>query len=248
MTRTTKTWGALALTLASASIAAAPVASAADSPSLEVYPTQVRPGAIFGTGIKGGCDHYSDVTSPGFTAPVALVAVGGDRNNLWGNGNAVRTPGTYTATATCDGKKLTTRFTVLPHQPPSWWLYPDKVEPGGRISGGSDTITGCPGGPVGPATSPGFASPLTWTEGGNFGKFSGSTTVTTRPGKYTATLKCAGTPLVGTVEFTVLGTPPTTPAPPVTSTHGSATGTAERTPIIKPKGAPETGGGGMADR
>ncbi|MFD8492661.1 hypothetical protein [Amycolatopsis sp. NPDC059657] len=217
----------------------APVALAATAPSLEVYPAEVRPGAVFGTGIKGGCDHFSAVTSPGFTAPVSLVAVGGDRNNLWGNGNAVTTPGTYTATATCDGKKLSTRFTVLPHPAPSWWLNPTEVQPGGEITAGSDTINACPGGPAGPVTSPGFAAPLEFTMGGNFGRISGKTTVTTVPGKYTATLKCKGTPVTGTLQFTVLGTPPTprptkTTAPPATK---------KQPQVVVPKGAPETGGG-----
>lgn len=185
-------------------IALAPAASADEPVGLEVYPTEVRPGAIFGTGIHGGCDSYSAVTSPGFTAPVELVAVGGDRNNLWGNGDAVRTPGTYTATATCDSVTLTTTFTVLPHQPPSWWLTPVEVAPGGEIWAGSDIISGCPGGPLGPVTSPGFAAPLQFTVGGNFGRFSGKTTAAATPGHYTATLDCAGTPIPGTIEFTVL--------------------------------------------
>ncbi|MFE0024004.1 hypothetical protein [Amycolatopsis sp. NPDC059021] len=236
-----------ALTTLAIVLGSAPVATAASAPALEVYPTQVRPGRIFGTGIQGGCDRYSAVSSPGFTAPVTLVAVGGDRNNLWGNGTAVSTPGTYTATATCDGRKLSTRFTVLPHQPPAWSLYPAEVQPGGEISAGSDTINGCPGGALGPATSPGFAAPLRWTSGGNFGRFSGKTTVISTPGRYQATLKCAGTPIPGVLEFTILGTPSAT-TPPAAKTPGSGSGLpAGRTPIVKPKGAPQTGGGGTSE-
>jgi len=198
-------------------LALAPVASAADAPYLEVSPVEADPGALFGTGIRGGCDTYSTVTSPGFEAPVSLVAVGGDRENLRGIGTAVTTPGTYTATATCDARTLTTQFTVLPYKPASWWLTPIVVRPGEPISGGSDTISGCPGGPVGPATSPGFAAPLQFTEGGNFGRFSGTTTAIAKLGKYTATLKCAGTPIPGTIEFTVLGRLPYTPAKTTTA-------------------------------
>jgi hypothetical protein len=179
----------------------APGAFADDAPYLEVYPTEVRPGAVFGTGVRGHCDTYSTVSSPGFQAP---VDIGADPDSLWGTGSAVRTPGTYTASAVCDSRTLTAQFTVLPHQPPSWWLSPVQVQPGGQISAGSDTISGCPGGPTGPVTSPGFAAPLQFTEGGNFGRFSGSTTVTGTPGTYTATLVCANTPIPGTLEFTVL--------------------------------------------
>ncbi|WP_328648225.1 DUF3821 domain-containing protein [Amycolatopsis sp. NBC_00348] len=178
----------------------APAATAQEGASLEVYPTEVRPGAIFGTGIRGVCETYSDVTSDGFAAPVQLV---GDPDELWATGDAVRTPGTYTVTATCDSEVLTTTFTVLPHQPPSWWLSPIDVQPGGEIWGGSDIISGCPGGPVGPVTSPGFAAPLQFTTGGNFGRFSGKTTAGATPGTYTATLQCAGTPIIGTLHFTV---------------------------------------------
>jgi hypothetical protein len=229
-------------------LALAPMASAQDEPGLEVYPASVEPGAILGTGIKGGCDQDSDVTSPGFTAPVGLVAVGGDRNNLWGNGTAVSTPGTYTATAKCDARTLTTRFTVLPHTAPSWWLNPVEVQPGGEISAGSDRLGSCPGGPVGPATSPGFAAPLQFTEGGNFGRFSGRTTVITEPGRYTATLKCAGTPIAGELEFTVLGTPstPTKTTPTKTTTKTTSPAPAKHTQVVVPRGAPATGGGGTA--
>lgn len=167
----------------------APAATAQEGASLEVYPTEVRPGAIFGTGIRGVCETYSDVTSDGFAAPVQLA---GNPDELWATGDAVRTPGTYTVTATCDSEVLTTTFTVLPHQPPSWWLSPIDVQPGGEIWGGSDIISGCPGGPVGPVTSPGFAAPLQFTTGGNFGRFSGKTTAYATPGTYTATLQCAG--------------------------------------------------------
>ncbi|EMD28441.1 hypothetical protein [Amycolatopsis azurea] len=201
-------WGnksAMVMAVAALGMAVAPAAASAETePSLRVYPTEVRPNEIFGTGIGGGCDSYSAVTSPGFAGPVELVAVGGDRENLWGNGPASGVPGTYTATATCDGKTLTTQFTVLDYAPPSWGLGPREVAPGGEISGGSDTIYGCPGGPEGAATSPGFAEPLQWTRGGNFGRFSGTTTVVTTPGTYTATLKCKGTPIPGEIEFTVV--------------------------------------------
>ncbi|GAA3565999.1 hypothetical protein GCM10022222_57250 [Amycolatopsis ultiminotia] len=233
-----------AVAVAALGIAFAPAARAEDAPSLTVYPDSLRPGSVLGTGITGGCDSYSAVTSPGFAAPVDLVPVGGDRENLRGNGTAVSVPGTYTATATCDGTTLTSTFTVLPHQPPSWSLSPVEVRPGGEITGGSDTITGCPGGPAGPATSPGFAAPLQFTEGGNFGRFSGHTTVIATPGKYTATLRCAGTPLAGTLGFTILGTPPGTGTPPSDNRPPSTTGHHRSTVI--PFGAPETGGGATA--
>ncbi|WP_091298640.1 hypothetical protein [Amycolatopsis xylanica] len=86
-------------------------------------------------------------------------------------------------------------------------------------------------------TSPGFAAPLLFTEGGNFSRMSGTTTVTTTPGRYIATLTCKGTPIPGKIGFTVLGTPPSAPAKPVVPAP------AKHAQVVVPHGAPETGSG-----
>lgn len=107
----------------------------------------------------------------------------------------------------------TDRFAILEHEALSWGLTAE-VPPGGEVWAGSDTISGCPGGPEGPATSPGFTAPLQWTIGGNFGRFSGWTTAVATPGVYTATLKCKGSPILGELQFTILGSWPIGPARP----------------------------------
>ncbi|RJQ87854.1 hypothetical protein [Amycolatopsis panacis] len=230
------------LAVAALGLAYAPAAFAADTPQFGVYPTSMRPGDRFETGIIGKCTTFSEATSPGFAAPVHLALR--DGTNPWGEGTSVTKAGTYTAKVTCDGARLTTTFTVLPYQHPVLSLYPAEVQPGGQINGGSDSINGCPGGPTGPATSPGFAAPLNFTEGGNFGRFSGHTTVVATPGKYVATLKCAATPYVAKAEFTVLGTPPSTGTSPGNGTPPAKT-TTPRTSVV-PVGAPQTGAGGTA--
>lgn len=122
----------------------------------------------------------------------------------------------------------------------SWFLQPTEVEPGGQIYAETKAaMGGC--GPATPVTSPGFAAPLQWTIGGNWGKSAGYGKAGKTPGKYTATFTC----LDGTKTsraFTIVGTPPTSTKPPKPTT------TKPKAPqvAVKPAGAPQTGGGAFA--
>ncbi|NUT97687.1 MAG: hypothetical protein HOY78_37285, partial [Saccharothrix sp.] len=60
----------------------------------------------------------------------------------------------------------------------------------------------------------------------------GKTTVVSTPGTYQAVMTCRDGPF--SVSFTVLGQPPVADPPQA------------QPPVKKPKGAPETGGGGTA--
>ncbi|MET9228933.1 hypothetical protein [Lentzea sp. NPDC003310] len=113
----------------------------------------------------------------------------------------------------------------------NWYLLPAEVEPGGTLTAGGDMNTGCT--PAGPLTSPGFAEPLRFTRGGNFGRFSGDTRAITTPGTYEVVFQCANRPERSVKTFRILGTPPTTTPPPKPGPK----------PVVKPKGAPQTGGG-----
>ncbi|MFE5501508.1 hypothetical protein ACFQ73_03020 [Amycolatopsis japonica] len=131
----------------------------------------------------------------------------------------------------------------------SWFLAPTEVEPGGQIYAETKAaMGGC--GPATPVTSPGFAAPLQWTIGGNWGKAAGYGKVGKTPGKYVATFTCSdGTKTSRT--FTVIGTPPTT-KPPTTTKPPKPTKTTSAKPkpkpqvAVKPVGAPQTGGGAFA--
>ncbi|WP_329050731.1 hypothetical protein OG738_02060 [Amycolatopsis sp. NBC_01488] len=132
------------------------------------------------------------------------------------------------------------------------WGLTQQVEPGGRVDAETHAaIGGCT--PATPVTSKGFAAPLPWTEGGNWGRAGGHTTAIKTPGKYTASFTCTdGRKATG--SFTILGTPPpsstakpptSTPAPKPTTTSKTAK-PAKPQVAVKPAGAPQTGDGSLS--
>jgi hypothetical protein len=121
----------------------------------------------------------------------------------------------------CKDQVLTTLFEVV--NPAGLSVAPKQVEPGGKVT----LRVQCPPGTgAKTAKSPGFASDIEigYVHAGIIGQGDGK--ATTKPGKYTATVICDGKPL--TAMFTVAKDKP---APQVS---------------VKPKGAPQTGGGFLA--
>lgn len=210
-------------------------ATAQAQEGLTVTPSSVRAAGVVGVELLGCGASEAVATSQGFPAPLRLVPNGVAR--LTGSTHVIAVAGTYPVTAACGDRTYTASFTVQEPQPLRWYLLPAEVEPGGTMTGGGDMNTGCHGAEI---TSPGFAAPLKFTRGGNFGRFSGDTTAITTPGTYTATFHCQGGTRTDTTTFTIKGTPPTTTTPPA----GPAP--KPKKPIVKPKGAPQTGGGGTA--
>ncbi|MEA5364106.1 hypothetical protein VA596_31550 [Amycolatopsis sp., V23-08] len=135
------------------------------------------------------------------------------------------------------------------------WGMTTEVEPGGQIYAQvlSGVGYGCT--PTGPVTSKGFAAPLSWSEGGNWGKHAGYTTAIKTPGRYTASFPCTDG-RTATQGFTILGTPPPTtttkPKPPTTKPKPPSTKTskpakpAKPQVAVKPAGAPQTGDGSLS--
>lgn len=217
-------------------------AAAQNDAEFQLSPTEVAPGGrISISAFPFVCANHggpTPVTSPGFVAPIEWDDTGEPAAAgppLTGVGTAIDTPGTYTATHVCrDGQKKAERtFTIV--APPAlraFSLHPLEVEPGGEINGRMSVINDCPNERT--ITSPGFVAPLELqTEGGNFPELAGKTTVVSTPGTYQAMMTCRDGPF--TVSFTVLGTPPRDPP-----------GNEPKQPVKKPKGAPETGGGGTS--
>ena len=132
------------------------------------------------------------------------------------------------------------------------WGLTQQVQPGGQVDAETHAaLGGCS--PATPVMSKGFAAPLQWTEGGNWGRAGGHTTAIEKPGKYTASFKCTDG-RVATGSFTILGTPPpsssanpkpptTKPKPPTTSTSPKP---AKPQVAVKPAGAPQTGDGSLS--
>jgi hypothetical protein len=181
--------------------------------------------------VSGSCSEPGDhlVTSPGFVAPIPLNS----------KGRVVGTSGDYEATLRCGAVARTVAFLVRPVGYAQVNLDPSEVDPGGRL------MYFDPGGTVhqgsvlpyacfGPAdpTSPGFAGPIVRAEGGINSWWRGYVQVVQTPGTYTATETCLDG-RTATFVFRVRGTA----SPP--------SGTAPQVPV-KPKGAPQTGGGGTA--
>ncbi|MCX2950648.1 hypothetical protein [Lentzea sp. NEAU-D7] len=220
----------------SATVAFTPPATAQQEPALKMEETVANGRTI--TALAGPCKTYSEVTSPGLDGPIVLSPSSEDPTKGYGVGRVTTEAGTYTASVQCDGRTLSARFTVLPLVI-QWYLYPEEVEPGGTITAGGDMHTGCRA--SGPLESPGFAEPLRFTRGGNFGRFSGDTKAITTPGTYEVVFQCADRPERSVKTFRILGTPPTTTTPPSTTSPKP-----KPKPVVKPKGAPETGGGGTA--
>ncbi|MCR3746207.1 hypothetical protein [Lentzea californiensis] len=229
----------------SATVAFTPLATAQQEEPALVMDGTVANGRTV-SALAGPCKTYSDVTSPGLVAPITLSPSSSDPAKGHGFGQVTTKEGTYTASVQCDGKTLTAQFTVLPlviH----WYLLPAEVEPGGTITAGGDMGTGCRA--SGPLESPGFAEPLRFTRGGNFGRFSGDTKAITTPGTYEVVYQCENRPERSVKTFRILGTPPTTTTPPPATTTPNPQAPKPKPkpkPVVKPKGAPETGGGGTA--
>jgi hypothetical protein len=223
---------ALALSVA---VAFAPLATAQQrEPKLEVTPG-VSNGGIVNVR-TGPCDTFSTVTSPGLKEPITLTLMPRDPGRLHGSGRAVAESGTYTATLQCGDKTLTEPFTVGP-QEVVWSLSPVMIEPGGTITAKASIYNsgGCL--PELPLTSPGFAAPLDVRDG-DLGSLVGETTVITTPGTYEVVWQCQDQADRSVRTFRILGTPPTTTTPPPPGNPKP------KPPIIKPKGAADTGGGG----
>ncbi|MEU7528921.1 hypothetical protein AB0A74_24535 [Saccharothrix sp. NPDC042600] len=224
-------------------VTASPVAAAQvdNGAEFQLSPTEVTAGGrVTVTAFPFVCSSHGGpgpVTSPGFVAPIqwgsAEPAAAGP--SITGVGTAIATPGTYTATLEClDGQSKAERTFTIVEPPPvrAFDLYPLEVEPGGEINARMSVVNDCPEART--ITSPGFVAPLTLEmEGGNFPELLGKTTVVSTPGTYQAVMTCRDGPF--SVSFTVLGTPPRDPPQ-----------TEPKQPVKKPKGAPETGGGGTS--
>ena len=211
--------------LAAAACAFGPSAQAQEdvTPKFQLAPNVLMKGQWFEVQIEEGtCPGGSaSITSAGFAAPVAAGSV---------HGMTGTTPGTYTATLTCNGtsKTGTTPYEVIDRNVrPQLRIEPSTLQPGqkfeARIEKGD-----CPDG--GTVDSPGFRAevPVSSPYG----------VAADKPGKYTAILTCVGGTR-GAAEFEIV--PLTPPAAPVVVGAPKA-----KAPVVKPKGAPQTGGGGTA--
>lgn len=206
-------------------------AQAQDDIRLVLLDTEIRTNASTYVSLKG-CTTPTVATSPGFAQPVRLepsAAAGG----VGGVAQAGNKAGRYTATAECAGRSYTAQFTVVDPPPPNWGIHPIEVEPGGTIRATAERWS-CS---VPILTSPGFTEQMAFNL--DRALWRGTTKVITTPGTYTATLVCPEYPTPLTSQFTIKGAPATTTTTPPPAVK-------PKPPVVKPKGAPQTGGGGTA--
>jgi hypothetical protein len=169
--------------------------------------------------ITGICYGPNDglVRSDGFVSPIRI----GER------GKVVGTPGTYTAMIKCPGTNYALAdFTVL-ERPQSMTVLSKEIKPGGPVT----LVAYCKGGEKSQVTSPGLVAPIVLTFAEATGQARASGKAVDRPGRYTATFECKGHAVKTT--FTILGDNGANPRPAPQV-------------VVKPKGAPQTGGGFLA--
>ncbi|MEV4319351.1 hypothetical protein [Actinocrispum sp. NPDC049592] len=191
---------------------------------LKIVPSRVGPGQSVAT--QGHCNSpypKNAVDSAGFAQSVPLGA----------SAKVVDKPGKYVATMKCKDGTVTASFEVVGAEQGRISVQPSEVAPGGKL-----TVTvWCLAGPGDTkARSLGFAADIPVNFEGNNGKGVGAGTAAAKPGKYSVIFACKGQKIATT--FTITKPPPTnpnhpTPQPPQVS--------------VKPKGAPQTGGGFLAN-
>ncbi|MFD5824870.1 hypothetical protein [Lentzea sp. NPDC060358] len=213
-----------ALAAVAAVVVTGPGATAQEevTPVFEIAPNVLQMEQHFEVQPVGGtCPGGSEsTTSPGFAAPVPAGGL---------HGIAASTPGKFTATLKCKGssKTGTAEFEVVDRRAtPRFTIVPSTLQQGQpfevRIEKGD-----CPNG--GEIRSAGFRE---WLRPGQLHGIAGYGL-----GTQYAELYCEDHAYRGTAEFEVVAKPQTPSAPHMPKA---------KTPVVVPKGAPQTGGGGTA--
>ncbi|MDX8032549.1 hypothetical protein SK803_20235 [Lentzea sp. BCCO 10_0856] len=144
-------------------------------------------------------------------------------------------PGSYTAEMTCGGEKVVRPFKVVQTDELTFFLDKNQVEAGGEVTVRKTAKSGCGDA----ANSPGFVSRIELKQQAD-GTWSGTAKAVDTPGTYQVAMLCFGTHTYR--QLTVLPKTPEPTQPPTTVTEKPR----PKAPIVKPKGAPQTGGGGTA--
>ncbi|MEU0881215.1 hypothetical protein ABZ345_21615 [Lentzea sp. NPDC005914] len=144
-------------------------------------------------------------------------------NTMRARATASFIPGSYTAEMVCDGKKVSRAF-VVQETPDTFSLDKTEVEAGGEIVVTKSETSKC--GDV--ASSVGFTTDITLQGTQRIGRGK----VVDTPGTYQASMFCGDT--LEFKQFVVKAKAPVAEKPK------------PKAPIVKPKGAPQTGGGGTA--
>lgn len=165
--------------------------------------------------------------STGFVNHVAGEFEMDPPNIMRARATAIAIAGEYRVSLKCSGKYVSKTFRIVP-APSTFRLDKTEVEAGGDISVLVDKVgSNC----TGPATSLGFAAPIE-LKYDSPGQLIGNGKAVGRAGTYEAEMNCGGTPVRQQFRVVEKAEAPVALKP--------------RASIVKPKGAPQTGGGGTS--
>ncbi|SFR09928.1 hypothetical protein SAMN04488564_103271 [Lentzea waywayandensis] len=225
---------AAGLAAVAAALTFAPFANAQSSDGFQLDKTEYAPGDYITISYDVSARCEGKAYSNGFINWYSSDFLVGGPKTYVAEANASFVPGSYTAELTCKGEKVTRAFTVAAPRD-KFTLDKTEVEAGGDISVMKTKQSDC--GEV--ATSPGFTAPIK-LEHESVNLRIGNGKVVDQAGTYQAEMTCGGKQVQ--VEFVVTAK---APAQAVADKPKAAAKSA-KSPIVKPKGAPQTGGGATA--
>jgi hypothetical protein len=229
------TTAVVGLAAAAAALAFAPFANAQSFDGFSLDKAEYVPGdnVTISYDVTAKCEGKA--TSKGFINLYSSDFRVGGPNTMVADASASFVPGSYTAEMTCKGERVTRAFEVVA---PADTFFLDKtvVEPGGAISVIKTKQSNC--GAI--ATSPGFTAPvkIEYVAGNTF---IGNGKAIDASGVYQVEMTCGGKPVQQ--SFTIQPAAPVKPVPTAVTEKPKP-----KAPITKPKGAPQTGGGGTSQQ
>ncbi|GHH58743.1 hypothetical protein [Lentzea cavernae] len=237
------TRAAVGLAAVATAFTVAPFAHAQSSGGFQLDKTEYAPGdyVTISYDVTARCEGKAK--SNGFINWYSSEFAVGGPNTYVAKANASFVPGTYTAELTCKGETVTRDFTVVAPRP-KFTLDKAEYGPGDYVTISYDVTARCEG----RASSNGFINRYSseFAVGGP-NTYVAKANASFVPGSYTAELTCGGKQ--EQVPFTVVANAPAQPpaqAPVQAVATKPKAGSQAKSPIVKPKGAPQTGGGATA--
>jgi hypothetical protein len=157
-------------------------------------------------------------------------------NTMRATAQASWVPGNYVAEMVCGGEKVVRPFQVVQNEDLTFFLDKQEVEAGGEVTVMKKSGSGCGDA----ANSPGFVSRIELKQRPD-GMWTGTAKVVDKPGTYQVAMLCYGAHTFQNLTVLPKAAEPTTPV-----TGKPISKAVAKAPIVKPKGAPQTGGGGTA--
>lgn len=217
-----------------AALAFAPFASAGTNEGFVLDKAEYQPGETIRLAYDATSHCEGKASSNGFVDRYSSEFVLDPPHILRATASAVQVAGKYTAEMICGGQPVSRTFEVVHAQGSDlFFLDSGEVEAGGDVSVMKTKQSVC--GNV--ATSPGFTAPIELKYESQNLRIGNGKAVDV-PGVYQVQMICKGQPVLQQLVVKAKALKPV-PSPITAKPKAKA-------PIVKPKGAPQTGGGGTA--